>query len=253
MTSAAPSNAGVAGHPVVLFDLDDTLFDHQFCSRTALRSIQQKYPELLGVRFEGLENRYQELLETWHQKFLEGHIDLEESRLRRWAILLSENIPCEIPDEWAAEAADAFMRAYQDAYRPVPGALDLLNQLAANNCRVGIVTNHTLLEQTTKLDRIGIARYVETLVVPEAIGFSKPDPRIFEAALTELGGTPERSVMIGDSWTSDIMGARKLGLHAIWLNRYGHTCPEPNSASEVTSLEPVDRVLGLILEKLTCG
>ena len=81
----------------------------------------------------------------------------------------------------------------------------------------------------------------------EEVGVAKPDARVFEAALSRLGGTPDEAVMIGDSWSSDIVGATGLGIRAIWLNRYDRPCPDSSLATEIRSLEPVDDIADLIL------
>jgi FMN phosphatase YigB (HAD superfamily) len=54
--------------------------------------------------------------------------------------------------------------------------------------------------------------------------------------------------MIGDLWDVDILGAYRAGIRAIWLNRYGATCPDANIATEINSFEPVEMVLDLVLK-----
>ena len=79
------------------------------------------------------------------------------------------------------------------------------------------------------------------------MGVAKPAAQVFQVALSRLGGTPDQAVMIGDSWSSDILGATGLGIRAIWLNRYDRRCPDAGLATEIRSLEPVDDVVDLIL------
>jgi FMN phosphatase YigB (HAD superfamily) len=55
--------------------------------------------------------------------------------------------------------------------------------------------------------------------VSEAIGYSKPDPKIFEAALSKMGHSEKKSVlMIGDSIKADIQGAQSAGIDTCWVN-----------------------------------
>ena len=65
--------------------------------------------------------------------------------------------------------------------------------------------------------------------------------KIFLADLSK--GRIGAAVMVGDSWPNDIVGA---GLRAVWLNRYGAACPDPALAVEVTSLEPMVRVVEIL-------
>ena len=112
---------------------------------------------------------------------------------------------------------------------------------------IGIVTNHIMSEQVKKIAAIGVAPFIDELVVSAEVGVAKPAAQVFQVALSRLDGTPDQAVMIGDSWSSDILGATGLGIRAIWLNRYDRSCPDAGLATEIRSLEPVDDVVDLIL------
>jgi putative hydrolase of the HAD superfamily len=65
-----------------------------------------------------------------------------------------------------------------------------------------------------------LARHFETLVISSRIGFQKPHPGIFEHALQRVGVTPDRAVHVGDSYKADVMGARRVGIDAVLIDRY---------------------------------
>ena len=69
------------------------------------------------------------------------------------------------------------------------------------------------------LNRAGLHRYFEMVLTSDAHGLRKPDPSIFRAALAHFQVEPERSVMIGDSYDADILGAGPLGIRTIWITR----------------------------------
>jgi len=231
--------------PVVLFDLDDTLFDHQYCSRAGLIAVQRTYAGRIDGDIDEVEFVYRTLLEEWHEKVLDGSISIDESRVERFRSLLSDEQAVATDDESRA-AARCYREAYLAAFRPVPGAIELLQRVKAERS-IGIVTNHILSEQVKKIATIGVDPFVDELVVSDEVGVAKPDARVFETALSRLGGTPDEAVMIGDSWSSDILGATGLGIRAIWLNRYDRRCPDSSLATEIRSLEPVDKIVDLIL------
>jgi len=230
---------------VVLFDLDDTLFDHQYCSRAGLAAVQEAYAGRIQGAIEEVEATYRELLEAWHLKVLQGLISTDASRIERFRVLLSSEQTVATDDE-AQAAASCYRAAFDAAYQPVPGAIELLQRVKAE-CPIGIVTNHLLAEQVKKIAALGIDSFVDALVVSEEVGVPKPDARVFETALSRLGSTADQAVMIGDSWSSDIVGATALGIPAIWLNRYDSPCPDASLATEIRSLEPVDAIADLIL------
>ena len=230
---------------VVLFDLDDTLFDKQYCSRAGLLAVQKAYAGRIVGSVEEIESTYGELLEEWHQKVLAGLISINESRVERFRVLLS-NSQTEATDAESQAAARCYRDAYDAAYRPVPGAIELLRRVKTKH-PIGIVTNHIVSEQVKKIAAIGVEPFIDELVVSEEVGVPKPAARVFQTALSRLGGTPDQAVMVGDSWSSDIVGATKLGIRAIWLNRYDRPCPDASLATEIRSLEPVNEVVDLIL------
>jgi 5'-nucleotidase len=67
--------------------------------------------------------------------------------------------------------------------------------------------------------RLGLDRYFDAIVVSAEVGVAKPAPAIFDRALGDLGGPPRaRTLMIGDSFTSDLRGGRDAGLATCWYN-----------------------------------
>lgn len=70
-------------------------------------------------------------------------------------------------------------------------------------------------------------------VIDSAIyGIAKPDERIFKAAISEMRGTPESSIMVGDSYGQDIVPAKTLGFTTIWLDGRSWTRPEDISKAD---------------------
>jgi len=67
--------------------------------------------------------------------------------------------------------------------------------------------------------RFGLDHCFDLTVFAQDCGFSKPDPRIFGAAMRRLGIEPYQAIHIGDSLSTDVAGAHASGLKALWLNR----------------------------------
>jgi len=225
----------------VLFDLDDTLFDHAGTARAALAATAAERPALHGVPLETLYQRYSELLEELHPLVMTGQLTYLAAREQRFARLLA-------PYEPAAEAADVAARHYahyQQQRRPVAGALALLQRLRPT-CKIGIVTNNRTAEQQQKLRFLGLASLVDALITSEQVGVLKPDPAIYAVALARLGASPAETVMVGDNWTADVLGALAVGIRPVWLNRFGAARPLPHVA-ELASLEPMEEVLNLLV------
>ncbi len=105
-----------------------------------------------------------------------------------------------------------------------PGAEDVLS-----TCRQwGLV--QAVLSDTAVTDTDAARRHLRRLGVEHYFSFvyatkserdpsrpGKPDARVFGLVLDALGAIPSKAVMVGNTWDTDILGANKSGLHAIWL------------------------------------
>ena len=69
------------------------------------------------------------------------------------------------------------------------------------------------------IDAVGLGAYFAGCVSAHRIGFSKPDPRIFQEACRLAGTEPGATLHIGDDWQLDVQAARAAGLQAAWLKR----------------------------------
>jgi YjjG family noncanonical pyrimidine nucleotidase len=229
----------------VLFDLDDTLFDHRQCARTALGELHASHAAFQSHSFPHFERLHAALLEELHARVALGEVPLEVARQERFRRLFGA-VGASSDDETVARAAATSREGYRRVRQPVAGAAALLAAVK-NRARIGIVSNNLLEEQSDKLRHCGLDRYVDALVVSEEVGVAKPDRRIFDIALERLDAAADHAVMVGDSWTADIAGARAAGIRAIWFNPTKQPKPQQDDAvEELWSLEPPEQVLPVI-------
>ena len=229
----------------VLFDLDDTLFDHQGCARAALEGVQACHAQIRGIAFADLERIHARYLEELHLEVLAGRMRLDDARRERFRRLLVE-CGLDASDETASAVAMSYRDRYTAARRAIAGASALL-PMVRERARVGIVTNNLRDEQEDKLRVCGLLEYVDALVVSEEAGVSKPDPAIFQIALERLRCEAADAVMVGDSWPADIVGAREVGIPVLWFNPEGAAPPDLR-VPVLRTLEPASAALQAILD-----
>jgi len=229
----------------VLFDLDDTLFDHRLCAHTALSELHAAHPEFQACPLDDFEELHATQLEELHPLVTRGEMPLDEARRERLRRLFRA-VGATPPEDRIAEAAEAYRASYVRIRRPISGAAALLAGVKGR-ALVGIVTNNLLEEQQDKLRQCRLDGYVDELVVSEKAGVSKPDPRIFQIALDRLGCRRDEVVMVGDSWPADVAGAIAAGIRPIWFNPQRNPRPEPStSVDEIHALEPIEDALRVI-------
>jgi HAD superfamily hydrolase (TIGR01549 family) len=239
-------NSGKQTLRAVLFDLDDTLYDHRHSSRAALALLQQEYPAVLGaVSLDELERANLNILNTIHIEVLNRSVDVETARRKRFFRLFSQ-YEMELPAEEQARVSTLYREAYRQSWRAADGAVELLTVLRGHGLKTGIISNNLVEEQMEKLRVCNLEHLIDSLTISEEAGVAKPDPRIFQIALDRLGCLPNQVVMIGDAWENDIVPARAMGIHAIWFNSYGVPAPEEHTPS-LTSFSDLPATLRLII------
>lgn len=98
-------------------------------------------------------------------------------------------------------------------------AIDVLEHLHGNYS-LHIISNGFEEVQTKKLMKSNIHHYFKTIVNGETIGIKKPNPQIFHHALNAANTTNKKSVMIGDGFEADILGAMAVGMDVIYFNEF---------------------------------
>jgi HAD superfamily hydrolase (TIGR01549 family) len=231
---------------LVLFDMDDTIFDHSLTCRAALVEIRRQHPFLRRVGLDDQVRAYNEFLATTHVGVMLGRRTSDDARRERFLRLAASAGRTLSPEE--AEAfSQTYRRHYQRLRRPVRGAPETLRALHERS-RIGIVTNNTVAEQVEKIRFLGIEPDVDFLVTSEEIGAAKPDPKIFRTALDRAATEPSDAVMVGDSWGSDVVGARAAGIRPVWFNRWRIPRPEALDVPEFARFDGPHR-LGELLAR----
>jgi HAD superfamily hydrolase (TIGR01509 family) len=228
----------------VLIDMDDTIFDHSLTCRDALAHVREEY-DVFGARtLDELWREYGRLLGVTHVDVMLGRRSAEEVRAERFRRLAAGSGTAITPKK-AAELSRVYREWYRRVRRAVPGAPEAVRRLHAR-VPVAVVTNNTVAEQVEKIGFLGLGGAIDALVTSEEVGVAKPGAGIFRAALERTGVAADASVMVGDSWTSDVVGARDAGIRAIWFNRFREPRPEAARVVEFRSFRSPERLIRLI-------
>ena len=102
--------------------------------------------------------------------------------------------------------------------RLFPQTIETLIYLKTQGYNLGVISNGITIKQWEKLIRLDLHHFFDHVITSEEAGVEKPDKQIFEVALEKMGSTAEESVMIGNKFSEDIMGALNIGISAILVN-----------------------------------
>ena len=133
-------------------------------------------------------------------------------------------------------------RFIEDALEHLRGNTPLLSRLS-RRYRLGIVSNF-YGNLTTVCHNAGIRPFFTVIIDSTRVGCLKPDPRIFQRALDELGMAPADAIFVGDSLPRDMAGARAIGMRHIWLAGdaappVAPCCPDDRLVHSLGDLEAV--------------
>ena len=135
---------------------------------------------------------------------------------------------------------------------PIEGARELIAALTEHAIPAAILTNGWLPLQQMKMDACG---FDLPLLVSDAIGALKPDPRTFAALAAELDRPPADIVYVGDNPAGDIGGALAFGMRAIWFDHEGLVYPPtvPAPTFTVHALREIVPLLDIVAAKDSAG
>jgi len=217
----------------IFFDLDDTLLDD---TESSGRAAQDVAHELLGDR--GLDpaevaTAYLDAaIDFWEH--LEPGARKPESGAIRPSIWRKALAAQGVDDAWLAQRMaqryDALRLEHVELF---PEALPVLHQLHGRY-KLAIITNGFAETHEQKIARLELSRFFDTIVLAGELELVKPDPSVFHHAMQAAQAAPAESVMVGDRYERDIVGAHAAGMRAIWVNVRDETLPPSGREPDAT-------------------
>ena len=220
----------------IFFDLDHTLWDFEKNSGLAFNEIfiELNFPFSLDVFLK----LYNPINHAQWKLYRENKItqeDLRFNRLNKTFEKLNYSASIGLIDK-ISEQYITYLSTFPHLFE---GAIELLEALKSR-FRLHVITNGFDKVQQFKIENSGIKSFFEFVFTAEKVGFKKPHPEIFIQSLKTVNTTAEASIMIGDSFEADILGALNQGMQAIHFNSHNeevHTkCPIVYSLAELKAL-----------------
>jgi HAD superfamily hydrolase (TIGR01549 family) len=226
----------------VLFDVDDTLFDRKGAQLLVLDVIAREFRDLFsGIDRQKLAEAFLESDRLTTLEFYGEIYTVRNIRVRRARVFLDM---LELDGEHAEAIAELYVEAYPRSNAPVDGAMAVVEALAPK-FQLGIISNGLPDVQYRKLETLGLGHFFDCIVLSEELGVRKPDPAIFWHATGLLGREPDECLYVGDSYTADVVGAKRAGLPVCWFNPSGLHPPQDSVECdfEVRALAQVCEIL----------
>ena len=190
----------------ILFDLDDTLLDFQTCESNALESAFRLICPVLGSDWKQIWATYEPISRVhWRSRNKITREGVVERSIRDALLAIgrtAEAAPALAQEYWSIFCRTGYLR---------DGAQETLKGLSEHYC-LGVVTNGYADAQRGRLKAAGLLSCFDVVLISEEAGYTKPDGRIFECAMRELGVVPAETLFVGDSVEHDYYGALNAGI-----------------------------------------
>lgn len=200
----------------LFIDLDDTLWDIHENGKECLLEIyddygyRQFYPD-----FEDYYNVYMPSNQRLWALYRQGKIKKDELIVERFLFPVRE-FGIDNPT-YAKNLSDDFLARTTKKTKLIDGTMELLDYLKPKY-RMHILSNGFREVQYKKIENSGLRPYFDKIILSEDAGINKPHPDIFTYALKNTNSRRDQTLMIGDSWDADIVGAYESRIAQLWFN-----------------------------------
>ena len=228
----------------LFLDFDDTLYDTH---GNAVIALQELFVALhLGDYFPDPTLFYDEYwkanIDLW-TRYSKAEITRDYLIVERFRRPLSFGKGLEPTEDYCLKASDLFLDYCSTKPGLVEGARELVDYLKKKGYRMHICSNGFHEVQYKKLQSCGLYELFDTIILSEDAGANKPSQQFFDYAFKISKASKASTLMIGDNFNTDILGAKQAGLDTAYFNRFpDYPAPEPVTF-EVTSLHQLMEIL----------
>ncbi|MFL0474402.1 HAD family hydrolase [Priestia sp. 179-F W1.4 NHS] len=146
-------------------------------------------------------------------------------------------------DAFGAELAERFPLERRKTPFVYEETFEVLDQLKGKY-KLLLLTNGSPDLQNTKLDITSeLVPYFDEIVISGAFGRGKPDPSIFDHALSLMDLKKDEAIMVGDNLMTDILGSSRVGMKSVWINRHDKERNEVIPTYEIIHLSELHSIL----------
>lgn len=198
-------------YDIFFIDLDQTLLDFDRSERQALKDALQA----VGIKFKSqMHSAYHNINKRLWHKFERGEIERDEIFNRRFKDLFAE-----IQKPYDERIDRLYFENLSENAHILKGAKRFLSKLKKYG-RVYALTNGRTHTQERRIKKSGIEKYFDDIFISEQTEHKKPDIEFFEYAASKVEGfEKKRTVMIGDSLSSDIAGGNNFGIDTVYFSK----------------------------------
>ena len=217
-------------------DMDDTLVNYREAVLAGLNTVRERIPELHETDVDEMESDFRELLTQSLPRLYNKEISYrDDGRMRLGEVLRRHGWKSD--EEEIIHYDNLFWTIFWKKRRLLHGAMNVLRLCSEFEIPIAIITNGNPQIQFRTMTRLKLHDYVDIVLTPESVDEMKPSNTLFERAMAIFDVNPERVIMVGDSFSHDVMGAVNAGIIPVWFNNSKKMKTQDVNAVEVASFK----------------
>ncbi|MDP2542032.1 YjjG family noncanonical pyrimidine nucleotidase [Tenacibaculum discolor] len=199
----------------LFFDLDHTLWDFDRNSKLTFQQIFEE--QKINIPIHDFLEAYIPVNLRYWKLYREDKVEKSALRYHRLKETF-DSLEYRVSDNLINLISEDYIRYLPNFNYLFDDAIEVLQYLE-KKYHLHIITNGFEEVQNLKLEKSGIHTFFREIITSECVGVKKPNPKVFEFALGKAGAKAHQSVMIGDSYEADVMGAINSGMRAIHFSQ----------------------------------
>ena len=227
---------------MIFFDIDGTLLDHKRSEFLGVKAFYIEYKDYFKLEENNFYKLWCQISDKYFNKYLKGELTFAQNRIERIKELFNfSNISnIKLCDEEAMTIFKRYLTNYENSWIPFEDVIPCLKQLS--KYKLGIISNGDLVQQSLKVERMGIKQYFTDVITAGEVGIAKPNIKLFTIACNRVNKHPQECYYIGDDLYTDILPCNEIGLKGIWLNRKR----EPVSIDKIKMIYSLDSLKSIL-------
>lgn len=235
-------------YKTIIFDLDDTLTDNLENVRYAFKKVleykKEKYTEEKFSRFCEIDER------TWADR-AKGILitPYEDDKVKKAEWLRASRFIKYFGEEnitynEAVRVNNIYMNGMKEVVVPQEGAYELIKYLYDKKYKIVIATNGPIIPLKSKIEKLGIQKFIDTIFASEEVGYMKPHFEYFEGLLKKAKvKNKDKILFVGDDLEKDIKGSIDYNIDVCWCNYKNKTNNKYKINYEIYKLSELKNIL----------
>ena len=230
-----------------LFDLDQTLLDFHASEKIALEKVLRAN----GLSFsDDVYMSFKTYNKSLWKELEKGTINREELFTKRFIYIFGE---CE-GDSSGLEPLTVnsdFIKTMSQNGVLIDGALELVKRIKEEikDSKIYIVSNGATINAKGRIASTGLDKYLDGIFISEDMGVNKPSKEFFDIVLDTIKQPKGSCIVIGDSLSSDMLGAKNASIDSVWFKPEGDTASAVKEYSIKYTADSFDEIFKVLKDR----